>query len=77
MQLFGMFGQECLIQMKVIRAFFKVKQFKGVVPVRFYGKDRIRSWQGTDSLIHRTSYNVYLKNAQGDVLGEIDGIAIG
>ena len=42
------------IDMKVIRAFFKVKQFKGVVPVRFYGKDRIRSWQGTDSLIHRT-----------------------
>lgn len=29
-----------------------------------------------NSLIHRTSYNVYLKNAQGDVLGEIDGIDI-
>ena len=28
------------------------------------------------SLIHRTSYNVYLKNAQGDVLGEVDGIDI-
>lgn len=28
------------------------------------------------SLIHRTSYNVYLRNAQGDVLGEIDGIDI-
>lgn len=29
-----------------------------------------------NSLIHRTSYNVYLKNAQGDVLGEVDGIDI-
>jgi len=29
-----------------------------------------------NSLIHRTSYNVYLRNAQGDVLGEIDGIDI-
>lgn len=29
-----------------------------------------------NSLIHRTSYNVYLKNAQGDVLGEIDAIDI-
>lgn len=29
-----------------------------------------------NSLIHRTSYNVYLKNALGDVLGEIDGIEI-
>ena len=29
-----------------------------------------------NSLINRTSYNLYLKNAQGDVLGEIDGIDI-
>ena len=28
------------------------------------------------SLIHRTSYNVYLKNAQGDVLGEVTDIDI-
>ena len=29
-----------------------------------------------NSLIHRTSYNLYLKNAQGDILGEMDGIDI-
>ena len=29
-----------------------------------------------NSLIHRTSYNVYLKNAKGDIFGEIDGIDI-
>lgn len=29
-----------------------------------------------NSLIHKTSYNVYLKNAQSDVLGEVDGIDI-
>lgn len=29
-----------------------------------------------NSLIHRTSYNIYLRNAQGDVLGEVDGIDI-
>lgn len=29
-----------------------------------------------NSLVHRTSYNVYLKNAQGDVLGQIDGIDV-
>lgn len=29
-----------------------------------------------NSLVHRTSYHVYLKNAQGDVLGQIDNIDI-
>ena len=29
-----------------------------------------------NSLVHRTTYNVYLRNAQGDVLGEVDGIDV-
>ncbi len=29
-----------------------------------------------NSLVHRTSYNVYLRNRQGDVLGQVDGIDI-